>query len=69
MTQAKYKCPKSPHSGEHGAFPVFECSEKNHSTLLELDKSRGTWLPQTVEHVTLDLRVESSSPTLGVEIT
>ena len=30
---------------------------------------RGTWLAQSVEHVTLDLGVMSSSPTLGIEIT
>ena len=26
---------------------------------------RGTWLPQSLEHATLDLGVMSSSPTLG----
>ena len=30
---------------------------------------RGTWLAQSGEHAILDLRVLSSSPTLGVEIT
>ena len=30
---------------------------------------RGTWLAQSVEHTTLDLRVISLSPTLAVEIT
>ena len=30
---------------------------------------RGAWLAQSVEHVTLDLRVVSASPTLGIEIT
>jgi len=29
----------------------------------------GTWLAELAEHVTLDLRVMSSSPTLGVELT
>ena len=29
----------------------------------------GAWLAQLVEHVTLDLRVVSSSPTLGLELT
>ena len=29
----------------------------------------GTWLAITVEHMILDLRVVSLSPTLGVEIT
>ena len=29
----------------------------------------GCWLAQTVEHVTLDLRVVSLSPTLRVEFT
>lgn len=31
--------------------------------------NRDSWLAQSVERVTLDLRVEGSSPTLGVEIT
>ena len=30
---------------------------------------RDTWLAQSEEHVTLDLRLMSLSPTLGVEIT
>ena len=30
---------------------------------------RGAWLAQLMEHITLDLRVRSSSPTLSVEIT
>ena len=29
---------------------------------------RSTWLGQSVEHVTLDLEVVGSSPTLGTEI-
>ena len=29
----------------------------------------GTWLAQSVKHVTLDLRVVRLSPKLGVEIT
>ena len=28
----------------------------------------GAWLAQSVEHVTLDLRVVGSRPTLGIEI-
>ena len=32
---------------------------------LKPDLFRGTWLYQSVEHVTLDLRVVSSSPRLG----
>ena len=31
--------------------------------------SWGTWLAQSEEHVALDLRVMSSCPTVGVEIT
>ena len=31
--------------------------------------AEGTWRVQSVEHVTLDLGVVSSSPMLGVEIT
>ena len=30
---------------------------------------RGTWLAQSVERVTLDLRIVSLSPMLGVEVT
>ena len=30
---------------------------------------RGAWLAQSEEHLTLDLWIVSSSPTLGVEIT
>ena len=29
----------------------------------------GTWLIQWVQHATLDLRIMSSSPTLGIEPT
>ena len=29
---------------------------------------QGAWLAQSVEHVTLDLRVMCSSPTLGLEL-
>ena len=31
--------------------------------------NRGAWLAQSEEHMTLDLGVVSSSPTLGIEIT
>ena len=31
-------------------------------------KVRGVWLAQLVEHMTLDLEVEISIPTSGVEI-
>ena len=30
---------------------------------------RGAWLVQLVEHAMFDLRIVSSSPTLGIEIT
>lgn len=33
-----------------------------------ISKIRGTWLAQPVASVALDLRIVSSSPTLGVEI-
>ena len=39
------------------------------SSTSENQKSWGVWLAQSVEHVTLDLGVVSSSPTLDVEIT
>ena len=32
-------------------------------------QSWGTWLALSVEHVTLDLGVLSSSPMLGIELT
>ena len=32
-------------------------------------RSRSAWLVQLVGHATLDLRVVSSSPTMGIEIT
>ena len=44
----------------------FPFQLKQHSNY---SPSRGAWLAQSEEHVTLDLRVVSSSPTLGVEIT
>ena len=37
--------------------------------LCEKGISRGTWLAQSIEHATRDLRVMSSSPMLGVELT
>ena len=44
------------------------------SALAEAGKNRkenigGAWLDQSVEYAALDLRVVSSRPTLGVEIT
>ena len=36
---------------------------------VKLISERGAWLAQLVEHVTLDLGVVSSSPTMGVDIT
>ena len=44
----------------------FCCEPK---TALKIELDWGTWLAQSVEHVTLDLRVVSSCPTLGVKIT
>ena len=38
------------------------------SLVLKRD-GRGAWLAQSEEHVTLDLGVMGSSPTIGVEIT
>ena len=31
--------------------------------------SRGTWLAQSVEHATLNLKVVNATPTLGMEPT
>lgn len=39
------------------------------TSLSKMKFFRGTWLAQSVEHVTLDLGVVSLSPTLGVEMT
>ena len=39
-----------------------------HLPLETKKREGGTWLAQSIEHVTLDLGVMSSSPTLGVEI-
>ena len=39
------------------------------TAISKIGPMRGTWLAQWVEHVTLDLRVVSSSPMLGVELT
>jgi len=44
----------------------FFCEPK---TALKKIKSRGTWLAQSVEHATLNLRVLSSRIMLGIEIT
>lgn len=41
--------------------PVLPC--------FKIVSSRGNWLAQLVEHLTLDLRVIGLSPTLGVELT
>lgn len=38
-------------------------------TVLRIDLKRGGWLAQPLEHVTLELRVVSLSPILGVELT
>ena len=34
-----------------------------------MGRCRGTWLVQSVEHMTLDLSIVSSSPMLAVQIT
>ena len=36
---------------------------------LKMSLNKGAWLAQSIEHVTLDLRVVSSSSTLDVEAT
>lgn len=40
-----------------------------HIFLLKISSVLGPWLAQSVEHVTLDVRVVSWSPMLGVEMT
>ena len=35
----------------------------------KIKNPRGTWLAQSVQHLALKLRLVSSSPTLGTEIT
>ena len=42
---------------------------KVYLSLQENGSETGAWLAPLVEHVTADLRVASSSPTVGVEIT
>ena len=47
---------------------------KGHERFIFFNKSikesfRGAWLAQLVEHVSPDLRIVSSSPTWGAEIT
>lgn len=37
--------------------------------LIKMGRGRGTWLTQLVECLTLDPRVVSSGPILGMEIT
>ena len=41
-------------------FPIIMCTT--------FSRKKSHWLAQWVEHMTLDLRVVSSSPTLGIEI-
>ena len=45
---------------------LFELEE---APKIQMVKIKGSWLAQSEEHETLDLKVMSSSPTLGVEIT
>ena len=40
-----------------------------HFTKYTKINSRGSWMAQSVKHAILDLRVVSSSPRLGAEIT
>ena len=48
-------------------FPQIKLFQKEKFIINEVQVV--TWLAQSVEHVTLDLWVVSSSPTLGAEIT
>ena len=48
-------------------FPQIKLFQKEKFIINEVQVV--TWLAQPVEHVTLDLWVVSSSPTLGAEIT
>ena len=45
------------------------CSCKLGSSISNSTEMGGAWLAPLVEYVTLDLRVMSSSPTLGTELT
>lgn len=47
-------------------YPIFSHLGKD---LLRDMSAWGAWLVQLTVHVTLDLRVMSLSPTLGIEIT
>ena len=55
---------------EHGALLGFSPSLSSplaySFSLNNNNLNRGAWLVQSVEHAILDLRVVSSSPTLGV---
>ena len=48
--------------GRHWVIPKGQSDNKKHYF-------RGAWLAQLVEYATLDLRVRSSSPVLGIKIT
>ena len=50
-------------------FPQQESKNIFKIRFLNIKKSRGAWLVQLVEHMSLDLRVVGSGPTLGMEIT
>ena len=48
----------------------LEGDSKTREIMHQLKSTKeGIWLAQSEEHVTLDLKVVSSRPTLGVEIT
>ena len=49
-----------PYPGYHG----YDCP-RNHATATSLPGYFSSWLAQSVEHQTLNLRVEGSSPSLG----
>ena len=57
---------------KHFFFNLFKAllpREKLIALTLRHKPDWGAWLAQLEEHTPLDLRVVSSSPTLGVEIT
>lgn len=57
-------------AGAHSAPSTQSCQETKLLQKIQSSKRiRGNWLAQPKEHVTLDLQVVSSRPTLGVEIT
>ena len=46
-----------------------QCHQQLVLSVINFSHCRGAWMAQSVEHVTLDVIVVGSNPTLGVEVT